>query len=194
MRDQITEDDFNLPNPDNLTRAANRLRQKLRPAEPKDIDFDHYKPCRKLAAHENKLDGGKVYNISNRSSWHGCCYGSALRIFHRNRAYIILQVPVRHEQIFANSARYKSKSSVHQLRWKKKISNLKTSTMRKANRDSGPAAIDVVENVSTTFFQKLQDKFLKTRTNLPAQQCKNITISTVHQSQSGLGIQKGKRE
>ncbi|CAC5370087.1 unnamed protein product [Mytilus coruscus] len=40
MREHVTEDDFNLPKPDNLTRAANRLRQKLRPAEPKDIDFE----------------------------------------------------------------------------------------------------------------------------------------------------------
>ncbi|XP_076082107.1 uncharacterized protein LOC143052855 isoform X2 [Mytilus galloprovincialis] len=40
MREHVTEDDFNLPKPDNLTRAANRLYQKLRPAEPKDIDFE----------------------------------------------------------------------------------------------------------------------------------------------------------
>ena len=30
----------NAPKPDNLARAANRLRQKLRPAEPQDCDFE----------------------------------------------------------------------------------------------------------------------------------------------------------
>ncbi|VDI72607.1 Hypothetical predicted protein [Mytilus galloprovincialis] len=40
MREHVTEEDFNLPKPDNLTRAANRLRQKMRPAEPKEIDFE----------------------------------------------------------------------------------------------------------------------------------------------------------
>ncbi|VDI15012.1 Hypothetical predicted protein [Mytilus galloprovincialis] len=86
----------------------------------------------------------------------------------------------------ANSTRYKSKPSVHQLRWKKKFSSLKTSTTRKATRAYGPEATDVVEDVSATVLQKLQDNFLQTHINLSAQQCKNITTSTFHQSQSGL--------
>ena len=40
MQDQVSDDDFNLPYPANLTRATNRLRQKLRPAEPRDLDFE----------------------------------------------------------------------------------------------------------------------------------------------------------
>jgi hypothetical protein len=34
------ENDFNLPNQQYLQRAANRIRQKLRPAEPKDLTFE----------------------------------------------------------------------------------------------------------------------------------------------------------
>ncbi|KAK3086339.1 hypothetical protein FSP39_017052 [Pinctada imbricata] len=40
MRDKMTTHDFNLPNPLNLIRAANRLRQKMRPTEPSDLTFD----------------------------------------------------------------------------------------------------------------------------------------------------------
>jgi hypothetical protein len=36
----INADDFNLPNPSYVERSVNRLRQKLRPAEPKDLSFD----------------------------------------------------------------------------------------------------------------------------------------------------------
>ncbi|CAG2223192.1 unnamed protein product [Mytilus edulis] len=60
------------------------------------------------------------------------------------------------EQTLANSTRYKSKPSVHQLRWKKKFSSLKTSTTRKATRAYGPEATDVVEDVSTTFINLSQ--------------------------------------
>jgi hypothetical protein len=28
----------------------------------------------------NKFDGGKVYNLCNRGSWHARCYGGALRM------------------------------------------------------------------------------------------------------------------
>ncbi|CAC5417661.1 unnamed protein product [Mytilus coruscus] len=153
-----------------------------------------------------KFDGGKVYNICNRGSWHARCYGGALRmnlgpqwsckvwesatgtepgLFYR-------KLYARHEQTLANSTRYKSKPS--QLRWKKKISNLKTSTTRKATRAYGPEATDVVEDVSTTVLQKLQDKFLETHINLSAKLCKNITTSTVHQSQSGLWHSERKKK
>ncbi|VDI47752.1 Hypothetical predicted protein [Mytilus galloprovincialis] len=147
-----------------------------------------------------KFDGGKVYNICNRGSWHARCYGGALRMnlgpqwsckvwessTGTEPGFFYRKLYARHEQTLANSTRYKSKPSVHQLRWKKKFSSLKTSTTRKATRAYGPEATDVVEDVSTTVLQKLQDKFLQTHINLSAQQCKNITTSTVHQSQSGL--------
>ncbi|XP_076081060.1 uncharacterized protein LOC143051967 [Mytilus galloprovincialis] len=147
-----------------------------------------------------KFDGGKVYNICNRGSWHARCYGGALRMnlgpqwsckvwessTGTEPGFFYRKLYARHEQTLANSTRYKSKPSVHKLRWKKKFSSLKKSTTRKATRAYGPEATDVVEDVSTTVLQKLQDKFLQTHINLSAQQCKNITTSTVLQSQSGL--------
>ena len=39
MRDNVGDDDFNLPKQSNPTRTANRLRQKLRPAKPQDLSF-----------------------------------------------------------------------------------------------------------------------------------------------------------
>jgi hypothetical protein len=37
--DIITPDDFSLPKVKNLERIANRVREDLRPQEPKDLDF-----------------------------------------------------------------------------------------------------------------------------------------------------------
>ncbi|CAC5417646.1 unnamed protein product [Mytilus coruscus] len=130
-------------------------------------------------AHKNKFDGGKVYNICNRGSWHACCYGGALRmnlgpqwsckvsesstgtkpgLFYR-------KLYARHEQTLANSTRYKSKPSVHQLRWKKNISSLKTSTTRKATRAYCPeATARIHRNASlweNTLLPKLQSFYNK---------------------------------
>ncbi|OWF50368.1 hypothetical protein KP79_PYT09479 [Mizuhopecten yessoensis] len=40
MAEEVTPDDFNLPNPSHIQRAANRVREKLRPKEPIDLDFE----------------------------------------------------------------------------------------------------------------------------------------------------------
>ncbi|KAH3712107.1 hypothetical protein DPMN_071786 [Dreissena polymorpha] len=40
MKEMVTEDDVCLPRMDNLTRAVNLHRQKMRPQEPCDLNFD----------------------------------------------------------------------------------------------------------------------------------------------------------
>ena len=40
MEVHIDDQDFNLPKPENLIRATNRLRQKYRPPQPKDLTFE----------------------------------------------------------------------------------------------------------------------------------------------------------
>ncbi|XP_071148268.1 uncharacterized protein [Mytilus edulis] len=147
-----------------------------------------------------KFDGGKVYNLCNRGSWHARCYGGALRMNlgpqwscqawetctatepgkHFTARY------KRNEQLLKNSIRHKSKPDVKQKRWKRKISSLKGCTTRKARQSYGTDAIEVTTDVSTTALEKLQNDFLDTHINLSADQCKQITLSTVQQSQSGL--------
>ena len=109
------------------------------------------------------------------------CYGGALRAnlgpqwsvkvleastatepgYHYRKRY------ARHDKLLSNSIRYKSKPSVQQLRWKKKISTQKTSTTRKARRTYGPEAVKVTDDVSTDDLTK--------HINLSAQKCANIT-------------------
>jgi hypothetical protein len=50
----------------------------------------------------------------------------------------------------------------------------------------GPEAIDVADGVSFEDLGKLKQQFLENQINISAQQCKNITTSTIQQSQSGL--------
>jgi hypothetical protein len=50
----------------------------------------------------------------------------------------------------------------------------------------GPEAIDVADDVSFEDLGKLKQQFLENQINISAQQCKNITTSTIQQSQSGL--------
>ena len=46
MLDELTAAPFPaLPKPANVARAANRLRQKLRPEQPKDLDFELVEEC-----------------------------------------------------------------------------------------------------------------------------------------------------
>lgn len=39
LKEMVSENSHSLPNPERLTRIANRHREKLRPADPQDIDF-----------------------------------------------------------------------------------------------------------------------------------------------------------
>jgi hypothetical protein len=66
------------------------------------------------------------------------------------------------------------------------MSNLKITTTKKARKAYGPEAIDVTDDVSSEDLGKLKQQFLENHINISAQQCKNITTSTVQQSQSGL--------
>ena len=119
-----------------------------------------------------KFDGGKVYNICNRGSWHARCYGGALRMNFGPQwscdvwesstgtepCLYLRKLYACHERTLATSIKHKSKPSVHQSRWKK-VDSLKSSTTTKATRAHGPEATDVVDDVSSTDLQKLQDKF-----------------------------------
>jgi hypothetical protein len=62
------------------------------------------------------------------------------------------------------------------MRWKKKITTLKTSTTKKARQAYGPEAIDITGDVSQSDLDQLQQSFIENHVNLSAQQCKTIIL------------------
>ncbi|XP_076113413.1 uncharacterized protein LOC143081063 [Mytilus galloprovincialis] len=59
----VSDDDFNLPNPGYVERSVNRLREKLRPEEPKDLTFE-------INTAYLKCDGFVVGDITVRDKRH----------------------------------------------------------------------------------------------------------------------------
>ncbi|CAG2236224.1 unnamed protein product [Mytilus edulis] len=147
-----------------------------------------------------KFDGGKVHNLCNRGSWHARCYGGALRMnlgpqwsckvwessIGTEPGHLFRKLYARHEQTLANSIKHKSKPNIQQVRWKKKMSCLKTSTSKKARKAYGPEAIDVTDDVSSDNLEKLKHDYLNLHIHLSELQRLNITNLTILQSQSGL--------
>ncbi|CAG2231420.1 unnamed protein product [Mytilus edulis] len=100
--------------------------------------------------------------------------------------HLFRKLYARHEQTLANSIKHKSKPNIQQVRWKKKMSCLKTSTSKKARKAYGPEAIDVTDDVSSDNLEKLKHDYLNLHIHLSELQRLNITNLTILQSQSGL--------
>ncbi|XP_056012453.1 uncharacterized protein LOC125679557 [Ostrea edulis] len=71
MLDFIDEDDHRLPNVRNLQRLANRVREDLRPAEPKDLEFvidTDYLQCRDFLVGDILVDEGRhlIFSTPNQ--------------------------------------------------------------------------------------------------------------------------------
>lgn len=139
-----------------------------------------------------KYVGDKVYNFCNRGSLHACCYGGALRMnlgpqwscqvwescIGTEPGHLFRKLYTRYEQTLANSIRHKSKPNIQQVRWKTKMSCLKTSTSTKARKAYGPEAIDVTDDVSSDNLEKLKKDYLNLHIHLSEQQRLNITNLT----------------
>jgi hypothetical protein len=81
-----------------------------------------------------KFDGGNVYNLCNRGSWHAHCYGGALRmnlgpewsckvwedLTGTEPGYHFRKLYSRRDQTLKSSLKHKSKPNVQHMRWKKK--------------------------------------------------------------------------
>ena len=73
-----------------------------------------------------KFDGGKVYSLCNRGSWHACCYGGVLRMnlgpewscnvwedtTGTEPGYHFRKLHSRRDQTLKNSLKHKSKPNV----------------------------------------------------------------------------------
>ena len=143
-----------------------------------------------------KFDGGKVYNLCNRGSWHARCYGGALRMnlgpewsckvwedsTGTEPGYHFRKLYSRRDQTLNISLKHKSKSNGQHMRWKKNIATIKPSTTKKARQAYGPEAIDITDDVYQSDLDQLQQSFIENHVNLSAEQCKTITTSTIQQS------------
>ncbi|CAG2228240.1 unnamed protein product [Mytilus edulis] len=126
-----------------------------------------------------KFDGGKLYNLCNRGSWHGRCFGGGLRMNFGPE-----WSPKRSNIRLANSTRYKAKYNTHQKRWKRKMRSLTISCSKKARRSYGPEAIDVTEDIPVTDLAVLQSDFLEKHINISEMKIKEIASAMIKQSQS----------
>ena len=163
-----------------------------------------------------KFDGGKIYNLCNRGSWHGRCYGGGLRMNKvitiglphlrwRGPNYGPKWSPVvwekststragfyfdrfyeRREKSLASCRKYKSKPDTQLQRWKRKLSSVRTSGAKKARRSYGPEATDVAPDIPPSELDSLKEDYVKTNINLPLEERKSITQETLQQSQSEL--------
>ncbi|CAG2204291.1 unnamed protein product [Mytilus edulis] len=145
-----------------------------------------------------KFDGGKLYNLCNRGSWHGRCFGGGLRmnfgpewspkVWQKTTAtqpgFFFTRHFKRSNIRLANSTRYKAKYDTHQKRWKRKMRSLTISCSKKARRSYGPEAIDVTEDIPVTDLAVLQSDFLEKHINISEIKIKEIATATIKQSQS----------
>ncbi|VDI11786.1 Hypothetical predicted protein [Mytilus galloprovincialis] len=145
-----------------------------------------------------KFDGGKLYNLCNRGSWHGRCFGGGLRmnfgpewspkVWQKTTAtqpgFFFTRHFKRSNIRLANSTRYKAKYDTHQKRWKRKMRSLTISCSKKARRSYGPEAIDVTEDIPVTDLAVLQSDFLEKHINISEIKIKEIASATIKQSQS----------
>ena len=153
-----------------------------------------------------KFDGGKIYNICNRGSWHARCYGGALRMnlgpqwsckawessTGTEPGYFFQNLYACHAQNLTNSNRYKAKPNVQKHRWIKKRTALKVSTSKSAQKAYGPKALDVTDNISSSDLINLQDEFLEKYINLSARQCKTFPWQLFNSHSLVFGTQRGK--
>ncbi|XP_063414164.1 uncharacterized protein LOC134696586 isoform X2 [Mytilus trossulus] len=147
-----------------------------------------------------KFDGGKIYNLCNRGSWHGRCFGGGLRMnFGPKWSPIVWEQATatkagkffdeyyaRHEKNLISSRKYKSKPDTQQLRWKRKMKACKQSNSKKARQSYGTEAMDYTPDISPSDLSNTKDKYIQTHINIGIPQMNAITNSTSQQSLSGL--------
>lgn len=148
----------------------------------------------------SKFDGGKLYNICSRGSWHGRCYGGALRtnlgpqwspqvwqtVTTTKPGKYFTQLYTRRERQLKHSTTYKSKPETHIKRWKRKMVNTQQSNSKKAKLSYGPEALDVTEDDTPEQLEKHKHDFIKKNIDIENNKIIAIEKATKQQSESGL--------
>jgi len=155
----------------------------------------------------SKFDGCKMYNRCNRGSWHSRCYGGALRknlgaawsplVWHRHTGVKPGTAFTTHYRQTARhlltSQKSKRKPEVRDRAYKRKLADSAQCSSKKARREYGTDALDVVPDVSS---QQLQDKcknYMSVHVNLTEDKIKKIEALTTSQSQCTTWIDERKK-
>ncbi|KAK3089294.1 hypothetical protein FSP39_002467 [Pinctada imbricata] len=154
-----------------------------------------------------KFDGGKIYNLCFRGSWHGRCYAGGLRMnFGPEWSPIVWEKATgteagvyhratytRRRQQLKKANKHHQKSETKQKRWKRKMASFRQNSTKKAKKSYGPEALDVSADISTAELDKEKTGFYNKHVKVSTQQINQISASTLNQSQSGLWHTERKR-
>ena len=147
-----------------------------------------------------KFDGGKIYNLCYRGSWHGRCYAGGLRMNYGPEWSPVVWEKVtgtdagayhrctyrKRKRALRNATKHHQKKETQQKRWKRKMSSTKLNATKKARMSYGPEALDVSPDVSTSELDQLKTEFYEKNVEVSDPQIQQISSSTLEQSQSGL--------
>jgi hypothetical protein len=156
----------------------------------------------------SKFDGGKLFNRTNRGSWHARCYGGALRLnlgptwspIAWEKATSTTPGPY-FQQTYASRARRvlqcrkeRSQPDFQKRLWLRKHRTLSTGKEKRARLEYGAEAVDVIPDCSQVELDKAKDEFLNTHILLNRDQLLGIRTSTKAQSQSRSGVWQQERK
>ena len=154
-----------------------------------------------------KFDGGKVFNRCNRGSWHSRCYGGALRknfgpawspvIWHKVTGVKPGSTFTSHYRQRAlnllRSQKSKKKPEVKARAYKRKQVSSRQSASKKAKKEYGEEALDVVPDITSEELEKSCKNFLSQNIYISESQIEVIERDTRGQSFSTTWIDERKK-
>ncbi|XP_052243152.1 uncharacterized protein LOC127853067 [Dreissena polymorpha] len=154
-----------------------------------------------------KFDGGKVYNLCNRGSWHTRCYGGCLRmnvgpqwsptvwkqVTDSSPGYHFIKLYEERDKQLTISNQSKSKPQAQSNRWKRKVSSANESTSKSAKSSYGNEAIQCEDDVDTSVLNTKCDQFMSHHINISNDKINAITTLTEDQSNSQVWHQERRK-
>ncbi|KAH3830252.1 hypothetical protein DPMN_103493 [Dreissena polymorpha] len=151
-----------------------------------------------------KFDGGKVYNLCNRGSWHTRCYGGCLRknvgpqwsptvwkqVTDSSPGYHFIKLYEERDKQLTLSNQSKSKPQAQSNRWKRKVSTANESTSKSAKSSYGNEAIQCEDDVDASVLNTKCDQFMSHHINISNDTINAITTLTEDQSNSQVWHQE----
>ena len=154
-----------------------------------------------------KFDGGKVYNLCNRGSWHTRCYGGCLRmnvgpqwsptvwkqVTDSSPGYHFIKLYEERDKQLTLSNQSKSKPQAQSNRWKRKVSTANESTSKSAKSSYGNEAIQCEDDVDTSVLNTKCDQYMSHHINISNDKINAITTLTEDQSNSQVWHQERRK-
>ena len=145
-----------------------------------------------------KLDGGKVYNLCNRGSWHTRCYGATLRMnlgakwspiawrkaTGTSAGEHFVDFYEKYDKELKSSNASKKRPEAAAQRWKRKVTAVKESTSKSARSSYGPEAVEVQPDVPASVLQTKMGSYEDKHINISDEKIAAIENITKTQSSS----------